>query len=120
MNEPETFRVDLTIIGAGMAGMAATLFAANRGLSVAQVGSTSEIGFASGLFDLLGVYPMEEGKRLSDPWAGIEKLVHENPGHPYSRLSQEEIRAALNELLDFFSTVGFEGATVQNVLLVVP
>ena len=37
-----------------MAGMAATLFAVNRGLSVAQVGSTTEIGFASGLFDLLG------------------------------------------------------------------
>jgi glycerol-3-phosphate dehydrogenase subunit B len=106
MNEPETIRVDLTVIGAGMAGMAATLFAVNRGLSVAQVGRTSEIGFASGLFDLLGVYPVREGKRWSDPWAGIEKLVQEMPGHPYGRLSKEEIRAALNELLDFLEGAG--------------
>ena len=39
LSNQEHIKVDLTIIGAGMAGMAATLFAVNRGLSVAQVGA---------------------------------------------------------------------------------
>ena len=66
MVDLDTIKCDLTVIGAGMAGMAATLFAVNRGISVAQVGSTSEIGFASGLFDLLGVHPVSEGNRWDD------------------------------------------------------
>ena len=44
-------RCDVTIIGTGMAGMAASLFAVNRGLSVVQVGFTGEIIFASGYLD---------------------------------------------------------------------
>jgi len=106
MNDLETIKVDLTVIGAGMAGMVATLFAVNRGLSMAQVGSTSEIGFASGLFDLLGVHPMSEGNRWDDPWAGIEALVKDIPQHPYSLLRKEEIRSAFNELLDFLEEAG--------------
>ncbi len=106
MHDLEPIKVDLTVIGAGMAGMAATLFAVNRGLSVAQVGRTSEIGFASGLFDLLGVHPMSEGNQWDDPWAGIEALVKDIPEHPYARLSKEEIRSALSELLDFLEGAG--------------
>ena len=118
----EPLQCDLTIIGAGMAGMAATLFAANRGLSVAQVGNTSEIGFASGFFDLLGIHPMSEGKRWDDPWAGIETLVKDNPGHPYARLGQEEIRAAFDELLFFLEGAGlsYSRNPDRNVKIVTP
>ena len=106
MVDLDTIKCDLTVIGAGMAGMAATLFAVNRGISVAQVGSTSEIGFASGLFDLFGVHPVSEGNRWDDPWAGIEALVQDIPQHPYARLSTEEIEAALEELLSFLEGAG--------------
>jgi len=122
MSEPEHIKVDLTVIGAGMAGMAAALFAANRGLSVAQVGNTSEIGFASGFFDLLGFHPIGEGKRWDDPWAGIETLVKDNPGHPYARLGQEEIRAAFDELLVFLEGTGlsYSRNPDRNVRIVTP
>jgi glycerol-3-phosphate dehydrogenase subunit B len=53
-----------------MAGMAAALFSANRGLSTVQVGMTGELLFASGLLDLLGVHPLHEKKSWQDPWAG--------------------------------------------------
>ncbi len=89
-----------------MAGMAATLFAVNRGLSVTQVGSTTEIGFASGLFDLLGIHPMNAGNRWVDPWAGIETLVEDSPGHPYGRLTKKDIQEAFSELLDFLEEAG--------------
>ena len=34
---------DLAVIGAGMAGMAASLFAANRGIDTVQIGIASQI-----------------------------------------------------------------------------
>ena len=54
---------DLLVVGRGMAGMAAALFAAGRGLSVAQAGRGGGVPlFASGLLDLMAVHPVEEGR----------------------------------------------------------
>jgi glycerol-3-phosphate dehydrogenase subunit B len=106
MLDLEPIKVDLTVIGAGMTGMAATMFAVNRGLSVAQVGTSSEIGLASGLFDLMGVHPLEEGYRWDDPWAGIEALKRDNPGHPYARMEQKDIQDTFSELMVFLERAG--------------
>jgi len=118
----DTIKCDLTVIGAGMAGMTATLFAVNRGLSVAQVGSNSEIGFASGLFDLMGVHPVAESRRWDDPWDGIEAVVKDIPDHPYARLKSEEIQAAFEELLKFLEDVGlaYSRHLNRNVSVVTP
>jgi glycerol-3-phosphate dehydrogenase subunit B len=89
-----------------MAGMATTLFAVNRGLSVAQVGNTSEIGFASGLFDLLGIHPISEGNRWNDPWAGIEILVKNITSHPYALMDKKDIQDAFDELLEYLEEAG--------------
>ena len=48
--EQSDITCDLMIIGAGMAGMAAALFAANRGIDTVQVGMKSELDFSSGLW----------------------------------------------------------------------
>ena len=122
LSNQEYIKVDLTIIGAGMAGMAATLFAVNRGLSVAQVGATSEIGLASGLFDLLSVHPTREGKQWDDPWAGIETLAKDVPGHPYARMQKKDIQEAFDELLDFLNKVGlpYSRNPAGNVRIVTP
>ncbi len=74
MSQSQTARYDICIIGAGLAGLAATMFAANRGLSCVQVGHTGEINFSSGFLDLLGVHPVGEKNILNDPWAGIDAL----------------------------------------------
>jgi glycerol-3-phosphate dehydrogenase subunit B len=122
MYTSDAIKCDLTVIGAGMAGMAATLFAVNRGLSVAQVGSTSEIGFASGLFDLMGVHPIAESRRWDDPWDGIEAVVKDIPDHPYARLKSEEIQAAFEELLKFLEDAGlaYSRHLNRNVRVVTP
>ena len=75
MSNSQSIKCELTVIGTGIAGMASALFAANRGLSTVQVGSTGEIIFASGLLDLMGVHPIQEKKSWRDPWAGIDGLV---------------------------------------------
>ncbi len=97
---------ELLVIGRGMAGMAAALFAANRGLSAVQVGMTGGLIFASGLLDLLGVYPLKENKPWDDPWAGMDLLVQDVPNHPYARLKREEIQGAFDEVLSFLEEHG--------------
>ena len=104
----------VAVIGAGMAGMSATLFAANRNISTVQLGSASGLSFASGLLDLLGSYPSSEDKRCDDPWAAIKSLAKKNPQHPYSKISQRVIAASFEELLAFFTAGGFRYHSNQN------
>jgi glycerol-3-phosphate dehydrogenase subunit B len=106
MPDSECLQCELVIIGRGMAGMAAALFAANRGLNPVQVGTSGAVIFASGLLDLLGVHPMEEKKAWRDPWAGIDTLVRDLPDHPYARLQRQDIEAAFEEVLSFLKDFG--------------
>lgn len=102
----DPLKCDLLVIGRGMAGMAAALFAANRGLSTVQVGMTGEIVFASGLLDLMGVHPIEEKKVWQDPWAAIDSVVGDLPDHPYAHLAKDEINASFVEVLSFLQKEG--------------
>ena len=97
---------DLTIIGAGMAGMAAALFAANRGVSTVLVGRIGGITFASGLLDLMGVHPVAENRIWQDPWAAIDALISDEPKHPYGKVTGEDVRLAFDELLAFLDESG--------------
>lgn len=101
-----TIRSELIIIGSGIAGMAATLFAAHRGIDAVQVGETGEINFASGLIDLLGVHPLDSGTQWDDPWAAIARLTQDQVEHPYAKLRSETIRRALKEFTDFLGEAG--------------
>ena len=102
----EQITCDLIVIGSGMAGMAASLFAANRGIDVLQVGVTGEINFASGLIDLLGVHPVERQRVRKNPWSAMGELVRDVPSHPYARLRPEQIEQALDEFLLFLKNAG--------------
>ncbi len=122
MIESSPITCDLAVVGAGMAGMAATLYAVERGMSVVQVGSSKEIGFASGLFDLLGVYPAREKRRRKNPWAGIDALTKDVPNHPYARAGQADIKSAFEDLFAFLAGVGlgYRRRLDQNVNVVTP
>ena len=102
-----TIECDLTIAGRGMAGMAAALFAANRGISTVQVGVDGGIVFSSGLLDLLSIYPTATGESWKNPWAGIDVLTREKPEHPYARLKRSDIHTAFKEMLDFFEAANY-------------
>lgn len=102
-------KVDLIVIGSGMAGMAAGAFAAASGIKTVLMGASSgEMPFASGLLDLLGVYPAEEKRVWDNPWAGIEALIEACPEHPYALLGLERIRSALTKFLDLLETAGLK------------
>lgn len=113
---------DVMVIGAGFAGMAAALFASNRGLSVVQTGSTGGIDFSTGFIDLMGVHPMEEGRRWMAPWKAVEAVVKDHPKHPYGLLDSNEISQGIDEFTDFLARLGLEyvGYEDRNTCIMTP
>jgi glycerol-3-phosphate dehydrogenase subunit B len=97
---------DVAVIGAGMAGMAAALFAAQRGLSCIQVGNGGALLFASGLLDLLGVHPVAEGRLWQSPYAALTELAREEPNHPLARVDASSIRAAFESFVTALGAAG--------------
>jgi glycerol-3-phosphate dehydrogenase subunit B len=97
---------DLAVVGAGLAGMSAALFAGNRGLSTVQVGNAGALLFSSGLLDLVGVHPIDAGRTWSDPWAGLEALRRDLPDHPYARVGAADVRAAFAEVVEALDAAG--------------
>lgn len=97
---------DLLIIGTGMTGMAAALFASGRNLDTVQLGLAGELQFASGLLDLLGVHPVETGQVWDNPWEGIRRLTEDRPEHPYALLKTDTIRRSLAVFTQFLSDAG--------------
>ena len=114
MRSTNDIECELLVIGAGMAGMAAALFAANRGVDVVQVGTPGEIIYASGLLDLIGVHPIERGRLWRNPWSALDAVRRSAPEHPYARLSNETIRCALKEFIDFLAVFGLSYRCYRN------
>lgn len=114
MTAPER-HVDLAVIGSGMAGMAAALFAANRGISTALVGNTGGMRFFSGLVDLMAVYPLSMGKSWKNPWEAIQVLAADKEqSHPYSRIKPEAMKLAMNEFFAVLHDGGLPYHTGEN------
>ncbi len=122
MAETGRIECDLAVIGRGMAGMAATLFAANRGISTVQVGMTGEIIFASGCLDLLAFSSPETEAPPDDLWAAVERLSKETPEHPYARLKRAKIEMAFEEIVSFLNAQGltYINTSGQNAEMITP
>ena len=91
IKQPRHHRAELLVIGSGLAGMAASLFALERGIDVAQVGNSGAIAFTTGYLDLLGY----DGRGfVDDPWRALMRLREEEPHHPLANIAEDDIRAA--------------------------
>lgn len=98
--------VDLLVVGSGLSGMAAALFAAKQGISVAQVSQSSTLLYHSGLIDVLGSIPGTEPKAISNPVKGIEELLEQYPDHLYSKIDLEELEESLEVVRAFLGEQG--------------
>ena len=122
MPKPNDTSCQLLVIGTGMAGMAASLFAARRGLDTVQVGLPGTLPFASGVLDLLGVHPVPAGHVLDNPWEGITQLRTDNPEHPYARMGSRDMRTAWSDFLGFLTDKGqpYVSAPDRNLHVITP
>ena len=101
---PET--CDLAVVGAGMAGMAAAVFAAARGLVTVQVGNAGGLLFSSGPLDLLAVHPLGQRRTWLDPWRALEAMEQQLPLHPYGKVPNAHKRAAMTEFVAALGEAG--------------
>lgn len=106
IQEPRHYQTQLAIIGSGLAGLAASVFAGNRGIRAAQVGNTGALAYTTGYFDLLGCHPAAAGQLLGDPWAGLAALRQDEPRHPLARVGDDDIRTAFIELVAALEHLG--------------
>ena len=106
MSDAAAKRYDVAVIGAGMAGMAAALFAAERGLSCIQIGSGGGILFASGLLDLLAVQPVAQHRLWQSPYDALAALAREQPGHPLARVDPASVRTAFETFVAALRSAG--------------
>ena len=122
MNSAELIETQATIIGSGLTGMAAALFGARSGLQTAVVGATGASDFSSGLIDLFGVMPSDRPRPCSRPWEAIAGLKDTLPGHPYSRLSRQDIAESLNLFTAELERqgLGYTGEEDANLMAVGP
>ena len=114
MTEVPTHQTQLTIIGTGLAGLAAAWFSFKNGISTTLVGVNSSLIYASGFFDLLSVHPAKTKQTWENPWRAIEQLVKDNPEHPYGHLSQLEIESALEQFFEFVAEAGCPYVVSKN------
>lgn len=120
MADSRSQKFDLVVIGSGLAGTAATCFAVARGLETAQVSATGgELTFASGLLDLLNIYPPQGQKYWDNPWEGLAALINGSPQHPYAKVGIDAIREAIREFLAVLDAAGLSycGYPNHNVTL---
>ncbi len=98
--------VGLAVIGSGLAGCAASVFALNQGIATAQTGNTGAIAYTTGYLDLLGHDADAVSPLLSNPWTGIETLRATGSRHPLARVSEADTRQAFTEFVGFLAEGG--------------
>jgi glycerol-3-phosphate dehydrogenase subunit B len=94
---------ELAVIGTGIAGFAASIFAMQRGLDVAQFGHSGAMAYTTGYLDLLGVH---DNRVRQDPWGALDELRRDEPRHPMSGLTNEAIRSAFDGFTESLREMG--------------
>ena len=112
-------KTDLAVIGTGLAGIAASIFALNRGLTCATAGNTGALAYTTGYLDLLGFH---NGSFVSNPWKSLDELKTINPKHPLANLSPEEINQAFSLFTSFIGQfgIGYTEPGPANLKVITP
>lgn len=105
IEEARYFETELAVIGSGIAGCAASIFALNKKITTAQVGNTGAVAYTTGYLDLLGKLEGDKGA-IDNPWDAITALKDRCPDHPLNGISAADIRAAFNEFTAFLGECG--------------
>ncbi|MCD4557101.1 glycerol-3-phosphate dehydrogenase subunit GlpB [Schaalia sp. lx-100] len=105
---------DVVVIGAGLAGLAATLRLSEAGAKVTLV--TKGIGglqLGQGTVDILGYTP----ERTEKPLAGLDEYIRKHPKHPYRHFTAQEICKSAQWYADILGSDMLMGTPERNVFL---
>lgn len=111
---------EITIIGAGLAGLMAGWQAAERGKKVNVVakgwGATH---WLTGCIDVIGYYPVDSADPVEAPAAAVRQLIADQPQHPYALAGLDRLEEALQALQALCDQAGYplHGSLERNWLL---
>ena len=113
------YKSQLAVIGSGIAGCAATVFAQARGLNTTQIGNSGALAYTSGYFDLLGA---DTTHYLKKPWEGLKQLRKSEPDHPYCKLTDQDLFNSFEEFINTLDKMGlgYSSPGVNNHLAMLP
>jgi glycerol-3-phosphate dehydrogenase subunit B len=121
IEQPRNFAADLAVIGSGIAGIAASVFAVNREITTALTGNSGALAYTTGYLDLLG---RVDGSTVAvaDPWQALENLREAQPNHPLSRIAAADIRGGFDEFTAFLGDNGiaYSRAGERNITALTP
>ena len=103
---------DTVVIGAGLAGLAAAIKAADAGLSVTLI--TKGVGgiqLGTGTIDILGYRP----EPVEAPLEALEAHVASRPTHPYAHVTPDHVGASVAWLRDLVGSDVLIGDEARNV-----
>lgn len=122
MTEPtRTFVTELAVIGSGMAGFAASVFAAERQIGTVITGNSGAMAYTTGYLDLLGRVD-GAAQAIADPWQALEQLRLAQPDHPLGRVAGSDIRRAFEVFTAALAEGGiaYTPAGERNVTVLTP
>ena len=103
--QPRDLTTQLAVIGSGMAGFAASIFAVNRNITTTLVGNAGALAYTTGYLDLLGRLDGSPAA-VTDPWQALENLRETQTRHPLSRIAITDIRRSIDEFAAFLGEAG--------------
>ena len=99
---------DVVIIGAGLSGLIAAKTAAENGLrTLVLAKGMGMIHTFWGGIDLLGYHPKQTNTVVEDLRAGLERLIQDQPTHPYAKAGLETIEKSMDVFSDLFGKGGY-------------
>ena len=104
--ETRVIIADLAIVGTGLAGVAATIFAMNKGMRIALTGNTGALAYTTGYLDLWGYGGDDSLESVIDPWKGVKRVRKSDPDHPYGLVSDAAIEKSFAAFVSFISECG--------------
>ena len=119
--ETRHFETELAVVGSGIAGCAASIFALNRKIKVAQVGNTGAVAYTTGYLDLLGSVE-GSSEAVDNPWDGLNCLKKSHPDHPLSHISAQDIKEGFRQFTTFLgeSGISYTGPQEANITALTP
>jgi glycerol-3-phosphate dehydrogenase subunit B len=117
--QPRQIDTELAIIGSGLAGAAASVFARNKGISCTLAGNTGALAYTTGHLDLLGFL---DSRRIADPWQGLIELDRVAGNHPLAGIDRSTIETAFTEFIDYLQKhgIGYSRPGPKNILAFTP
>jgi len=122
MTGSKHIETDLFIIGSGMAGMTAALFAARQQINCVLCGGAGGLEYSSGLLDLWGASLTQKKQITKKPWDMLAKVYEMMPQHPYSKLKTDTLQNAFKALTASLKTQGlsYTGYKFLNSTIMTP